>query len=147
MNRFHLAPGIDFTKLQRFPPLADAISAFELYPERSGKLVRVHDNRQLLIACSETTPDIAPSVLSGLGFSRRYYWWKPDLEDFLVSARLLEPNSLWSWLEFSWRGYDIAGYWWRRFTVRYRLLVDQNGVAYHLGETLDVKSISEPRKL
>ena len=139
------APGLQIAEMRLSLPIVRVLETFLEYPERKSALVRLEDERQMVISESAATLIKNATVRDAVQRKREDFWYLPDLEAFtLESQQQLEADNPDSILEFSWRGVDRTGQDWRRFTHRYRLVSDAYGTLYHIAENIGVEPSLQP---
>lgn len=124
------------------------------HPEQAGGIVRVTDNQQVVMSHTNAKKDAdytaGAGVKKAVTWKRSDFWHPSDLADFERDWRQgLEPNNPDSWLEFTWRSFDpelgiSSPDGWLEFTNRYKLLIDEHGIAYHVSHNLGLQIISQP---
>jgi hypothetical protein len=114
--------------------------------DSSQGLVRLADNRQIVL--SEKSRLFTPDFEEVMKKTRADYWYAPDLEEFDREwKQALRPDGT-NWITKTYRVFNHADPTdrdgWREFTSRYRLLLDDRGNTYQIGENLNVREILAP---
>jgi hypothetical protein len=137
--------GIQVAEQKLSIPILRVLNYFGEQPERRSALVRLYDERQIVVTESSSVLIKGATLEEAVQRKRSSYWYLPDLEDFRRESRQsLEPNNESSFIEFSWRGVSKDGINWRRFTNKYRLIQDSYGVLYQVSHNLSVEQITTP---
>lgn len=124
------------------------INHFFEHPEQRNAIVRLHDERQIIITESNSMLIKGATLEEAVQRKRSEYWYLPDLAEFnRESKQKLEPNNENSFIEFTWRGVSKDRTDWRMFTNRYNLIQDNYGVLYQVSQNLGVNEIYTPPKL
>jgi hypothetical protein len=121
-------------------PLVDVISWFIETPNIRGGLVRLSDERQLLV-----TPAMAATVWDATAeeiVQRKMtdFWHPADLHD--LHQKIKQQGS--TGFEHTWRGVNKSKTHWTRFTHHFRVIVDDFGTAYRAFTNLDLEAIDPP---
>ena len=140
-----LSPEIQVAEMKLSLPLARIIAEFLEFPERKCGVIRLSDERQVILSASSAALIHEATLEEAVRRKRQDYWYEADLADVNQRTRQeLEPNNPNSFLEFTWRGVDKTKTMWRRFTNRYRLVQDNAGQVYQVSESLAAKPITAP---
>jgi hypothetical protein len=123
-------------------PLVDAISRFIETPNIKGGLVRLSDERQLLVtpAMAATVWDATPEEIVKRKMTD--FWHPEDLHD--LHQKIKQQGS--TGFEHTWRGVNKSKTHWTQFTHHFRVILDDFGSAYRVFTNLDMEPI-EPQKL
>ncbi len=123
-------------------PLVDAISRFIETPNIKGGLVRLSDERQLLVtpAMAATVWDATPEEIVKRKMTD--FWHPEDLHD--LHQKIKQQGS--TGFEHTWRGVNKSKTHWTQFTHQFRVILDDFGSAYRVFTNLDMEPI-EPQKL
>jgi hypothetical protein len=121
-------------------PLVDVISWFIETPNIRGGLVRLSDERQLLV-----TPAMAATVWDATAeeiVQRKMtdFWHPEDLHN--LHQKIKQQGS--TGFEHTWRGVNKSKTHWSRFTHHFRVIVDDFGTAYRVFTNLDLEAIDLP---
>ncbi len=139
-------PGYVTSTLEVSPVLYRAAGYFLEYPDAKGAVVRLSDEKQVILSKANSTLIASGTLLQAVERKRIEYWHPQDLDEFRTFTLSLEPNNPDSRREFNFRIFDpITGSNWRRNTNEYRLLEDAFGVKYHFSLNLGQESIPAPR--
>lgn len=121
-------------------PLVDVISRFIETPNIKGGLVRLSDERQLLVtpAMAATVWDATPEEIVQRKMTD--FWHPADLHD--LHQKIKQQGS--TGFEHTWRGVNKSKTHWTRFTHHFRVIVDDFGIAYRAFTNLDLEAIDPP---
>jgi hypothetical protein len=121
-------------------PLVDIISRFIETPDIRGGLVRLSDERQLLVtpAMAATVCDATPEEIVKRKMTD--FWHPEDLHD--LHQKIKQQGS--TGFEHTWRGVNKSKTHWTRFTHHFRVIVDDFGTAYRAFTNLDLEAIDPP---
>jgi hypothetical protein len=121
-------------------PLVDIISWFIETPNMRGGLVRLSDERQLLVtpAMAATVWDATPEEIVQRKMTD--FWHPEDLHD--LHQKIKQQGS--TGFEHTWRGVNKSKTHWSRFTHHFRVIVDDFGTAYRAFTNLDLEAIDPP---
>jgi hypothetical protein len=121
-------------------PLVDVISRFIETPNIKGGLVRLSDERQLLVtpAMAATVWDVTPEEIVQRKMTD--FWHPKDLHD--LHQKIKQQGS--TGFEHTWRGVNKSKTHWTRFTHHFRVIVDDFGTAYRAFTNLDLEAIDPP---
>ena len=153
-------PGIQVAKMRLSQPLLEVLFDFIENPDRACGVVELATQSQLIITessaqmilqgdyarlMSEGSQDvIRDRVAQATSLKREDYFFPPDLEEFnRVTRQELEANNPGSSRELTWRGQSRDGSW-VSYTHLYRLIADEFGGVYHVGENLGFEAIANP---
>jgi len=147
-------PLIEIAALSLSSCLYREIGWFLDHPIQAGGIVRVADNRQVVMSYANAKKDAdftaGAGVKKAVTWSREDYWHPGDLNEFDREwQQQLEPNNPNSWIEVKWRSFDPAigldsEEGWIEFANRYKLLVDEYGNCYHVSWNLGMTDITKP---
>jgi hypothetical protein len=141
MNKPLIAtPSIWISTCQLSRPLVDVISRFIETPNIKGGLVRLRDERQLLVtpAMAATVWDATPEEIVQRKMTD--FWHPEDLHD--LHQKIKQQGS--TGFEHTWRGVNKSKTHWTRFTHHFRVIVDDCGTAYRAFTNLDLEAIDPP---
>ena len=136
--------GYVIAKTQVTPTLHRAIAFFLENPEVKGGVVRLTDERQIVMSRASASLVKSASLEQAVERKRSDYWYLEDLHTFnsIFTPQALEPNNPDSKREYSFRIYDpVTRDNWRQNVNEYRLIQDEMGVFYHLFTNLGYESI------
>ena len=121
-------------------PLVDVISWFIETPNSKGGLVRLSDERQLLVspAMAATVWDATPEEIVQRKMTD--FWHPEDLHG--LHQKIKQQGS--TGFEHTWRGVNKSKTHWTRFTHHFRVIVDDFGTAYRAFTNLDMEAIEPP---
>lgn len=121
-------------------PLVDVISRFIETPNIKGGLVRLSDERQLLVtpAMAATVWDATPEEIVQRKMTD--FWHPEDLHE--LHQKLKQRGS--AGFEHTWRGVNKSKTHWTRFTHHFKVIVDDFGTAYRVFTNLDLEAIEPP---
>ena len=139
--------GYVIAKTQVTPTLHRAIAFFLENPEAKGGVVRLTDERQIVMSRASASLVASASLEQAVERQRSDYWWLADMDEFnsVFSRQALEPNNPNSKREYSFKIYDpVTRGNWRQNVNEYRLIQDEMGVLYHLFTNVGYESIPSP---
>lgn len=121
-------------------PLVDVISRFIETPNIKGGLVRLSDERQLLVtpAMAATVWDATPEEIVQRKMTD--FWHPEDLHE--LHQKIKQQGS--TGFEHTWRGVNKTKTHWTRFTHHFRVIVDDFGIAYRAFTNLDLEAMEPP---
>ncbi|TFI55109.1 hypothetical protein BLD44_007180 [Mastigocladus laminosus UU774] len=138
--------GIQLPDVRLSLPLLRVLMEFAENPDMSAGLVRLSDERQICV--TEASAQLVPNndVEQLVRLRRQDYWWLADLESFNQEWRQrLEPNNPQSFFEYSYRSEADSLGSWGRFTTRYRVIQDDQGILYHVCYSVGFEPIAALR--
>jgi len=133
-------PSIWTSRCQLSRPLVDVISRFIETPNIKGGLVRLSDERQLLVtpAMAATVWDASPEEIVQRKMTN--FWHPEDLHN--LHQKIKQQGS--TGFEHTWRGVNKSKTHWTRFIHHFRIIVDDFGTAYRAFTNLDLEAIEPP---
>jgi hypothetical protein len=152
-------PGIQVAKMRFSPHLVRTLMEFMEHPDRACGVVELSTQRQLMITESSARMILQEDytrlmelgredlvrerVAAATSLRREDYFFAPDLDAFMRMTRELEPNNPDSRREITWRGQSRSGSW-VNYTHQYKLIQDDLGKVYHVGQNVAFEPIAEP---
>jgi len=138
-------PELAISEMMISAPFLRVLSEMLDQPEEKATIVRVSDERQIVVSASMSPLITSASPTEATRRKREDYWHLPHLEDFRRDWRqYLEPNNPKSTREISFSCCDpVTKGNWRKMTNRYRA-VEVNGEVYHYSINVGCESISAP---